>query len=603
MNLMARIGKKKIEAAARSAVEEVFQDCDRIDVEITTNDKTIAWDGYLYLYDSPEQTKNAYYGKIPVQVKGISHPVNHPENISYSIQKADLKAYKDEGIAFFVVYIDNNHNHEKTVYYVLLAPMEIKGLLKDIGENKSKSIRMEKMCQNGDKRVDSTLRLFYDDCKRQKSTVDSPIISFEDLKELGNPELTVFGYASSSEPLPRLLAKNDFYVYANVGKGKINSLYPVGTSKCSIVVSGEYNNPVSVGGKIFFNHYSITNNRENDVITIGNCITMTLPYDDSLLKNVNVHFDGTKNTLSETLNELEFLLALENDRHLIIASCDFDMTKVEDQGSTVISGLRSLRAPYEKLLKLKKALDVLHVKEDLDLRLLKKEDERLIDILIQAFVEKKEVVENKPVGMFVEMTICNVCVFVFAIKTGDNTYRIEDVFNPPFQLQGSLGDGIYPITPCSVLNKERVLKYSNIDFEQILPSFKANLRENPNCLQLASSLGVSLLSAYDEQGVKQERLIHIASELFEWMLEEEADEQLKVKHKLNLIQAKKRMSQLSDDDKETLYNTIESTSSDEIKFAAYLLLDDNAFAMRSFNRLDLGEQENYRTLPIFHFVK
>ena len=598
---MARLSKKKVEAAARSAVEDCFQDCDRIHVDVATNDKTIAWDGFIYLYDDAKQKKDTLYGKIPVQVKGISSSDKHPEKVSYSIQRSDLRAYKDEGIAFFVVYI-NGATHARTVYYSLLAPIEIKELLGQCGENKSKTVCFEKMSCLDSKVLESTYRLFYDDCKRQKSVVDSPALTFEDLKELGNLELTVFGYTNKPEPLPRLLAKNDFFVYANVGKGSIKSLYPVGKSRCSVFVTGDYKNPVSVGEKVFFDHYYITCNRDSDVVAIGNCLTLTIPHEDFPMINVKVDFDGTKNTLSESINELEFLLALEKERHLFVASQDFDMTTIADQEASVISGLRDLKAPYERLVNLKKALDVLHVKEDLDLKLLKKKDERLIDILIQAFVEKKDVVEKKPVGMFVEISICNVCVFVFAIKTGDNTYRIEDVFNPPFQLQGSLGDGVYPITPFSVLNKERVLRYSNIDFEQILPSFKANLSENPNCLQLASRLGLYLLSAYDEQEVKQERLIYTASELFEWMLEEETDEQLKLKHKLNLLQVKKRLSLLSDADKESLYDLIENTSSNEIKFAAYLLLDDNAFAMRSFNRLDVEVQELYRTLPIFHFV-
>lgn len=590
----------KVEQNAVDKVRACFDDCDRIIAGVQTNDKTIAWDGHLYLYKDSSCKKNSYYALIPVQVKGVSCLEKHPDSINYSIDIVDLKAYKDDGIAYFVVYINKR---KKTVYYVLLAPIEIKAIISICSEQNSKSVSLQKLdCSNPDK-LDSLFREFYDDCKRQMSFVDLPSLSFESLKELGNPELTVFGYSNESEPLPRLLAKNDFFIYANVGKGPAKSLYPVGTGKCSIIVSGVYNNPVTVGGIVFFNRYSIINNRDCDVVALGNCLTMTLPHEDSSIINVKVDFDGTKNTLLESIHELEFLLALEHDRHLNIAGCDFDMTKVDNQGATVITGLRDLRTPYERLVKLKKALDVLHVKEDLDLRLLKKKDERLIDILIQAFVEKKEVVENKPVGMFVEIPICNICVFVFAIKTGDNTYRLEDVFNPPFQLQGSLGDGVYPITPYSVLNKERILKYSNIGFEQMLPSFKANLSENPNCLQLASSLGLSLLSAYDEQKVKQERLIHTALELFEWMLEEETDEQLKLKHKLNLLQVKKRLSLLSDDDKEALYNAIESSSSDEIKFAAYLLLDDNAFAMRSFNRLDAEVQDFYRTLPIFHFVK
>ena len=589
----------KVEQNAVDEVRACFDDCDRIIAGVQTNDKTIAWDGHLYLYKDSSCKKKSIYAKIPVQVKGVSCLGKHPDCINYSIDIADLNAYKDDGIAYFVVYINKR---VKTVYYVLLAPIEIKAIISTCSEQNSKSVSLKKLDCSNPNELDLLFRVFYDDCKRQKSFVDQTPLSFENLKDLGNLELTVFGYSNTSEPLPRLLAKNDFFVYANVGKGSIKSLYPVGTSKCSVVVSGEYNNPVSVGGRVFFDHYSITNYKDSEILTIGSCLTMTKPHSDFPVINVSVNFDGTKNTLSGAINELEFLLALEKERHLFVAGQDFDMTTVADQGASVISGLRDLKVPYERLMNLKKALDVLHVKEDLDLKLLKNKDERLIDILIQAFVEKKEVVENKPVGMFVEISICNVCVFVFAIKTGDNTYRIEDAFNPPFPLQGSLGDGVYPITPFSVLNKERILKYSNIDFEQILPSFKANLKENPNCLQLASSLGLSLLSAYDEQEVKQERLIQLASDLFEWMFEEETDEELKFKHKLNLLQVKKRLSLLSDADKETLYDLVENTLSDEIKFAAYLLLDDNAFAMRSFNRLDLEVQDYYRTLPIFHFV-
>lgn len=141
---MARLSKKKVEAAARSAVEDCFQDCDRIHVDVATNDKTIAWDGFIYLYDDAKQKKDSLYGIIPVQVKGISSSDKHPEKVSYSIQRSDLRAYKDEGIAFFVVYI-NGTTHARTVYYSLLAPIEIKELLGQCGENKSKTVYFEKM--------------------------------------------------------------------------------------------------------------------------------------------------------------------------------------------------------------------------------------------------------------------------------------------------------------------------------------------------------------------------------------------------------------------------------------------------------------------------
>ena len=137
------------------------------------------------------------YGKIPVQVKGISSSDKHPEKVSYSIQRSDLRAYKDEGIAFFVVYI-NGTTHARTVYYTLLAPIEIKAIISTCSDQNSKSVSLQRLdCSNPDE-LDLLFREFYDDCKRQKSFVDLPPIFFENLKELGNPELTVFGY--SNEP-------------------------------------------------------------------------------------------------------------------------------------------------------------------------------------------------------------------------------------------------------------------------------------------------------------------------------------------------------------------------------------------------------------------
>ena len=592
----------KVEQNAVDEVRACFDDCDRILAGVQTNDKTIAWDGHLYLFNDSSCRKDSYYAKIPVQVKGVSCLEKHPDNINYSIDIADLKAYKDDGIAFFVVYINKSI---KTVYYVLLAPIEIKAIISTCSEQNSKSISLKKLDCSNSNELDLLFRVFYDDCKRQKSIVDQPILSFENLKDLGNPKLTIYGFTSSElANIPRALAKKDAFVYANIENGTINYLYPVGTSRCAIAITQECKKPVCIGGKKYYDSYSLTNKREGDVVAIGKCLFITMLDNDVQNLHVIVDFDVTRYNLSEAINALGFLLALSSNKYLTIGSCDLNMDQEKGSGADMLAGLSDLQGLQTRLEKLKKALDVLHVKDDLDLKLMEKDSDRFIDILISAFVDNKEVIEKQDVGLITEIGLCNINVLVLAAKTGENTYHLYDFFNCPFDLHGSYGDDkVFPITPYAILDKEKILKYSNIDYSDILSSFKAIMNNNLKCFHIANTVGLYLLLAYDEQITKNEILINTAKEVFDWLYEVEDDELSKLSSRLNVLQIKKRLGLIGDSEKEELFEIAENTESDDVKFAAYLLLDDNAFAMRSFNRLDAEVQDFYRTLPIFHFVK
>lgn len=592
----------KVEQNAVDEVRACFDDCDRILAGVQTNDKTIAWDGHLYLFNDSSCRKDSFYAKIPVQVKGVSCLEKHPDNINYSIDIADLKAYKDDGIAFFVVYINKRI---KTVYYVLLAPIEIKAIISTCSEQNSKSVSLKKLDCSNSNELDLLFRVFYDDCKRQKSVVDQPILSFENLKDLGNPKLTIYGFTSSElANIPRALAKKDAFVYANIENGTINYLYPVGTSRCAIAITQECKKPVCIGGKKYYDSYSLTNKREGDVVAIGKCLFITMLDNDVQNLHVKADFDVTRYNLSEAINALGFLLALSSNKHLSIGSCDLNMDQEKGSGVDMLAGLSDLQGLQTRLVKLKKALDVLHVKDDLDLKLLKKDSDRLIDVLIAAFVENKDVIEKQNVGFITEIGLCNINILVLAAKTGKNTYHLYDFFNCPFDLHGSYGDDkVFPITPYAILDKDKILKYSNIDYSDILSSFKAIMNNNPKCFHIANTVGLYLLLAYDEQTTKNEILIKTAKEVFDWLYEVEDDELSKLSSRLNVLQIKKRLGPLGDSEKEELYEIAENTESDDVKFAAYLLLDEQTHAMRFFNKLNGDVQSFYRTLPIFHFVK
>lgn len=56
----------KIEQIAVDTVRGCFDYCDKIIAQIPTNEKTMAWDGYLYLYNDSSGKKSSYYARIPV---------------------------------------------------------------------------------------------------------------------------------------------------------------------------------------------------------------------------------------------------------------------------------------------------------------------------------------------------------------------------------------------------------------------------------------------------------------------------------------------------------------------------------------------------------
>ena len=594
----------KTETIAISEVERCFEKCDKIITGLSKNDKTIAWDGYLYLYNDVECTKDLLYGKIPVQVKGrVKKGCN--DEISFSVKKSDIKAYKDDGVAFFVVYIDYNDDL-KTVYYVLLAPIDIKGLLENCDNKKTISLRLNKWCYTNDGDVIRDLKLFYDDCKRQKSFVDTQTISLDDLKQIDKPKFKVFSIIKKGDNLSRALVNRKAYLYTNIGDANRECLIPVGTGRYSFVITETINNKVVVGDKVFFENYTITRNKDNDIITIGKCLKLTLPVEDGGEDiQISISYNVNNYCLSESINELDFIFSLIQEKKLIIGDKELNFSEMIEQDKIALAGFNELRGLYNRLVKLKKALLYLNVGDELDLKLIKsKNDEMLINVLITSFVDHQDIYNPQKFGDVSEIELGNIKVLVAATKTGNNKYHIEDYFHCRLKVTGKYRDGTEGVLPpCSILDKDKFLKYSNIDYDDILPSFKEFHVDNSNYYYLANVIVLNLLLAYDEQRIKDERKINTAMDLTDWLINTDADEKNRSIYILNKLQIKKRKNYMDDVDKNYLYDLIDKSQSDEIKFAAYLLLDEKPLALRAFNKLSEQQQTTFKTMPIYNFVK
>ena len=67
---MGKINTEKIEAWSINSLERLLDKSKYIKYEINSNDKTLSWDGNLYLYNNEELKKEQLIARISIQVKG-----------------------------------------------------------------------------------------------------------------------------------------------------------------------------------------------------------------------------------------------------------------------------------------------------------------------------------------------------------------------------------------------------------------------------------------------------------------------------------------------------------------------------------------------------
>lgn len=121
------MNNKAIETLSVNAVKNSIVTSEYLDEFIADNDKEPSWDGFIYIYKNKNKTKNDIIGRVPVQVKGKFSREFSKDTIKYSVSVTDLKNYLNDGIFFFVVYIQKQ-SFNTHIYYAALSPMEVKNI-------------------------------------------------------------------------------------------------------------------------------------------------------------------------------------------------------------------------------------------------------------------------------------------------------------------------------------------------------------------------------------------------------------------------------------------------------------------------------------------
>lgn len=588
------MNSKQIEETAVHIVGLYFSNAHTISPYISSNDKEPCWDGNLYIYSNEPMKNSTLYGRVPVQIKGKFFKDKVCKNdITYSVSLVDLKNYmRDGGIIYFVVGIWENFYK---IYYAKLTPLKLKTYIKHC-KRESASIKLAELKEYSFD-IDCEIRDFYDNCKVQTGNTDNTVDIKDILSSKKAVNLTFFASALKNNEqckISEYLAKHPVYLYAETTDGFNNKvLRPVGDEDLSLNFKESIPAEVKVGDKVYYNEIQRTCKQNGNIlIYIGRSLRMEISPDGNVNRNINFKLNETE--LSSWIKEAEFIFKIAETKCFEIDKVCFKLNGNEE--NKYIDWCRN-RLRFAK--KIQSVLSALHVNKELVIKEFSQDEINTINILYKALCEQDEISINESLPPIFTVSLSNLCLALFASKTPTGKYRI-------YSYKDVTGDISYTDSNTNVPAKTSIYSWfqtdgfkivSNIDYDDILPSYKKVYIENHNVTQRANNDMLMMILAYDEN--HDDKLLKSSKDLCEWLISINEKDEVNT-YFLNLMQIIKRKRDLTNEERKEIMIKFDLCNSME-KLACCLLLDNNEMANHYFNQLNDSEKEFFTTLPIYHF--
>ena len=586
---------RTIEKYAANAVAESILDIDILHPQISENDKTLSWDGFVEVYKSNDKVKASFDGKVEVQVKGNMNN-NHPKTISFSTETSDLRNYLNNGgVIYFVVRIHKECTSNRKVYYESLTPVKLKQYLDGVTKQKTKTIKLQEFPSDKYERG-SIIINFLQNSRKQSSYVNTGFISLEEVHKKGyNYKIQFTGYGKKEENtlFSTILGKE---VYGYVTKEGSSALIPVDTPLTINELTHKVDAKICVGGKCYYESYQRIISTEGMSFKIGDSITLTFDKFETNTVKSNINFSPL---LRKATKDMQFIVDALNANSFSIDSIRLGLDSFEVGTPDFISVTQKRLTLFEKIIDL---FSILNVTEDLNIDNLTKDEQKHIEILIKAFVSKEHITNitaDTPTSVL-DLKISNIVLKLILLKDEDGTLTLQDFFNSAVAVSYKDENGDHQITsPFSALSKDDFLIVSNINYDWILKSYKKAATQNPNVYDQVVADMLQMLLAYDQK--PNSKLLSIAKDVADWILTEKKQSNKNI-NTLNYLQIIKRERPFSKDEIRQLCEITEHViSTKQEKIGAYLLLDNKMSAEIHFEKLTTKEQEDFKLFPIFIF--
>lgn len=568
-------------------------------------DKFPIWDGDLMLYREGGKNKNPYLiGPVPAQVKSTCNKNIPISTVKRKINVEELKTFqKNGGIAYFVVYVHPTDFKKSKAFYSLLTPVDLVRYITMANCQKTISVDLQEL-KELDMQKELSFLDFFNDCNKQRNFV-SPIFLKDIEKEIDTFKID-FSLASCKDKkdLYKYLTIHENFIYVTFKGDPTKTPHPLGDRRYKLKALQEVELDISVQEKTYFNKCIAEIENGELYIVIPDVMKFAFPMELSDAPFVGkVQINTVFKTLSRQIHILNFLIDVINEGGFYVG--DIKMS-VSDIGQ---DDLDHLQGELEGANNLQKVLSELHVEKDLNVSELSKEDIRNINTLISKFIFNKtiEFTDLRP-PRFAKMDIANISILFFVDKDQDDNIRLTPAYDLNmfvFTTDVENDERKIVVPPYVGYDAEIFRDVCNINYSDFLPSFAEKRTAENRFYQSMNWTILRMLMGFDAQIKKNNVLLETAFDMAKWLEKNDPDKSSHFIHVINCLQIKKRLNTFNKEDEECLVNILEmKDSNDELKFAAYLLLDDIAMAKRYFLKLDQTTQDLYRSsLPLYNLIK
>ena len=599
---------KKIEELATNKVRDKISLTDKLSPYINENDKTPAWDGTVLLYKDFNHPKKNIVGRVDVQIKGELNNDFNKKTISFSVEIDDLNIYKNNGGAiFFVVYINKDDLDLRKIYYETLTPMKIQDYLKGRENQQSLTITLKEFPANK-KNIESIFFIFYSNSEKQRSFKDKPLISFDDLtkrKDIKRITCEIPDYLledNSWSPIDILL-ENDNHFYAEIEGSSIP--HPVDLTNHKLAIISKYNGAVFTNGRAYNNYAETIQIKDNAILKLGESISFTFTNKSDSWGISYMPSD----MLSHRIIDLEFLINAFEAKEIILGNNEMIIPLSELETNYKID-LDSMRKEFELYRKIQHFLDILHITEDLNLKILEKNSNwNEFMLFVEGVVDKKPIsftIENKESLCLNWKKIGNLDILFLLqkVENTDDLYYVENYFDAEIVLKIVRDDIEYISSVYSAMTPENYSELSNVNFSKMLSSYKPFLEWNVKIFVSANFDLLNLLFAYDKAEKPKQIILETAKDIAKWIFDESGDNIPYNVKLINYLQTVKRERKLNTEEQNQLLDIIDNSDTDIMsKTASYLLLDRHLEADRHFKKLEKPWQDDFKSYPIYKFWK
>lgn len=576
----------RIEMRSIIKIKDCLTRNQRIIPDIRENDKTPSWDGEIIVFNSDSISKKDIEGRVAVQIKGAIKENLSQSIIKYSLELSDFRNYLiSNGAIVFVVCMKGFD--EFKIYYNSLLPFDLIKLIKDSGEQKTKTIELQEFPKDDSIEIINIFLNFIRNQKLQGGTIDRRVLSLEDIdKHKLEFDKFNFGYTgvglNSIDDFINYSLTHPMYIYAQP-KG-FDIQVPVDKLTPERVLS-DISAQVTVDDKVFYDSYKVLYGIGKQVIKIGKSFNFYI--------NTGKFQYRLQGTLTERIKDVKFLIALFYNKKVKINGVILPERTNEES----LEEIKKHETYLLELEEIKSTLDTLGVKEDLEIDKLSNRDFKHLYFLSRSILynESVPVSVNNTSGIGI-LTIGNINLMLVCNEAEEGNYKLINYFGEHnFCCVFSDNGNDFIMSPYIQLKKDIFLRVSNINYPRILDSIISS-QKSKILIDLANLLVLEMLKAYDEQKYKETGLLKSAQVIMEWISSQsEIDYDISTLNRLQII---KRERDFLPNELHEIAEIKRRTTDDCILIGASILLESFLEAKFYYGKISTERQKEFDTYPI-----